>query len=85
MNKNKINWSLILCFRLNESCALLTITKGSALLLKDTMIALEGATGVEDTRPRALKEVGVKNFAPKMALSILNRRADIAVNRLVID
>lgn len=72
-------------FRLNESCVLLTVTKGTALLLRETLIALEGATGVEDMRPQALKEIGVKSFTPKAAVIILNRRADITVNRLVID
>lgn len=72
-------------FRLNESCVLLNVTKGTALLLRETLIALEGATGVEDMRPQTLKEIGVKSFTPKTALTVLNRRADITVNRLVLD
>lgn len=68
-----------------ESCNLLNLSKGSALLLRETLLALEGATGVEDTRGRALKEVGVSYFTPKMAVRILNQRADITVNRILID
>lgn len=71
--------------RLNESCNLLNISKGSALLLRETLLALEGATGVEDKRGQALKEIGVLNFTPKIAVSILNQRTDITVNRLSID
>ncbi|KAF7282532.1 hypothetical protein GWI33_002566 [Rhynchophorus ferrugineus] len=68
-----------------ESCNLLTLTKGSALLLRETLLALEGATGVEDTRGKTLKEIGVNNFTPKMAVKILNQRADITLKRLEID
>ncbi|KAI4456248.1 rad50-interacting protein 1 rint-1 [Holotrichia oblita] len=71
--------------QLNESCNLLTISKGSALLLRETLVALEGATGVEDRRGAALKEVGVVNFTPKMAVTILNQRTDITVQRMTID
>lgn len=63
----------------------MNISKGSALLLRETLQALEGATGVEDIRGKALAEIGVNNFAPKMALNILNRRTDITVNRMVVD
>ncbi|KAJ8953915.1 hypothetical protein NQ318_019155, partial [Aromia moschata] len=63
-----------------ESCNLLNISKGSALLLRETILALEGATGVEDTRGKALKEMGVKSFTPKMAVKILNQRTDITIN-----
>lgn len=72
-------------FRLIETCVLLNISKGSALLLRETLQALEGATGVEDIRGKALAEIGVNNFTPKLALNILNRRTDITVNRMVID
>ncbi|CAG9767432.1 unnamed protein product [Ceutorhynchus assimilis] len=68
--------------QLIESCTLLNLSKGSALLLRETLLALEGATGVEDTRGKTLKEIGVSNFSPKMAVEILNRRTDITVNRL---
>lgn len=68
-----------------EACNLLNISKGSALLLRETLLALEGATGVEDTRGRALKEVGVTNFSPKIAINILNQRTDITINRIVFD
>ncbi|KAJ8916099.1 hypothetical protein NQ315_004465 [Exocentrus adspersus] len=68
--------------QLIESCVLLNISKGSALLLRETILALEGATGVEDTRGKALKEIGVSNFTPKMAVKILNQRTDITINRL---
>ncbi|CAH1179774.1 unnamed protein product [Phaedon cochleariae] len=71
--------------QLIESCNLLNVSKGSALLLRETIIALEGATGVEDTRGKALKEIGVDHFTPKMAVRILNQRADITVNRILID
>lgn len=71
--------------QLIESCNLLNLTKGSALLLRETILALEGATGVEDTRPKTLKEIGVSNFGPKMAVKILNQRTDITVNRLDVD
>lgn len=60
--------------QLKESCELLNISRGSALLLRETLIALEGATGVEDRRPLALQEVGVYNFTPQMAVQILCRR-----------
>lgn len=71
--------------RIGESCSLLNISKGSALLLRETLLALEGATGVEDTRGRALKEIGVTNFTPLMAVKILNKRTDITTNRMSID
>ncbi|XP_017786912.1 PREDICTED: RAD50-interacting protein 1 isoform X2 [Nicrophorus vespilloides] len=71
--------------QVKESCELLNISKGSALLLRETLLALEGATGVEDRRGQALKEVGVTNFTPQMSVDILNRRTDITVNRMVID
>lgn len=74
-----------MCFRLIESCILLNVSKGSALLLRETILALEGATGVEDTRGKALKEIGVSHFTPKMAVKILNQRADITINRLSVD
>lgn len=38
-------------YRLHDSCILLTLAKGSALLLRETIIGLEGATGVEDRSP----------------------------------
>lgn len=82
------HYLFLLCFkccRLTESCALLNLSKGSALLLRETLQALEGATGVEDIRGKALAEIGVNNFTPKMALNILNRRIDITVNRMIID
>ncbi|CAG9828087.1 unnamed protein product [Diabrotica balteata] len=68
-----------------ESCNLLNLSKGSALLLRETLLALEGATGIEDTRGKTLKEIGVSYYTPKMAVRILNQRADITVNRIVID
>ncbi|CAH0563706.1 unnamed protein product [Brassicogethes aeneus] len=68
-----------------EATNLLNITKGSALLLRETLLALEGATGVEDTRGKALKEVGVTQFTPKMSIKILNQRTDITVNRIDVD
>ncbi|CAG9859732.1 unnamed protein product [Phyllotreta striolata] len=68
-----------------ESCNLLNLSKGSALLLRETLLALEGATGVEDTRGKVLQEIGVTYFTPKMAVRILNQRADITVNRILID
>ncbi|XP_023018934.2 RAD50-interacting protein 1-like [Leptinotarsa decemlineata] len=68
-----------------ESCNLLNLSKGSALLLRETILALEGATGVEDTRGKALKEIGVSYFTPKMAVRILNQRTDITINRVSID
>ncbi|KAG5869846.1 hypothetical protein JTB14_009008 [Gonioctena quinquepunctata] len=68
-----------------ESCNLLNLSKGSALLLRETILALEGATGVEDTRGKALKEIGVTYFTPKMAVRILNQRADITINRILVD
>ncbi|KAJ8928351.1 hypothetical protein NQ314_019081 [Rhamnusium bicolor] len=71
--------------QLIESCNLLNVSKGSALLLRETILALEGATGVEDTRGKALKEIGVNNFTPKMAVKILNQRTDITINRISID
>ncbi|XP_018566371.1 RAD50-interacting protein 1 [Anoplophora glabripennis] len=71
--------------QLIESCVLLNISKGSALLLRETILALEGATGVEDTRGKALKEIGISNFTPKMAVKILNQRVDITFNRISID
>ncbi|RZC37439.1 RINT1-like protein [Asbolus verrucosus] len=71
--------------QLIESCNLLNITKGSALLLRETLLALEGATGVEDTRGQTLKEIGVVNFTPKVAVKILNQRTDITVNRMDVD
>ena len=49
------------------------------------MLALEGATGVEDTRPQAVKEIGVVQFSPHMAVKILNQRTDITVNRMDVD
>lgn len=73
------------CFRTLEAINLLNISKGSALLLRETLIALEGATGVEDTRGKALKEIGVANCTPIMAVKILNQRIDIAPNRLNVD
>ncbi|XP_050299116.1 RAD50-interacting protein 1 [Anthonomus grandis grandis] len=71
--------------QLLESCTLLNLLKGSALLLRETILALEGATGVEDTRGKYLKEIGVTNFGPKMAVKILNQRTDITVNRHAVD
>jgi hypothetical protein len=71
--------------QLIESCNLLNITKGSALLLRETLLALEGATGVEDTRPQTLRELGVLSFTPKMAVKILNQRTDITINRIDVD
>ncbi|KAL1497613.1 hypothetical protein ABEB36_008543 [Hypothenemus hampei] len=71
--------------RLIESCNLLNLAKGSALLLRETLLALEEATGVEDTREKMLKEIGVNHFSPKMAVKILNQRVDITVNRLNVD
>lgn len=67
-----------------ESCNLLNLKKGSALLLRETLLALEGATGVEDTRGKMLKDVGVNYFEPNMAIKVLNQRDDIT-NRLDID
>lgn len=64
---------------------MLNISKGSALLLRETLIALEGATGIEDQRGPALKEVGVQFFDPKMAVTILNHRVDITLNTIVVD
>lgn len=72
-------------FRVLEAINLLNITKGSALLLRDTLLALEDATGVEDTRGKTLKEIGVNKFTPKMAVKILNQRMDITPNRLAVD
>lgn len=82
---SELNSEFFLCFRLIESCNLLTISKGSALLLRETLLALEGTTGVEDTRGKTLKELGVVNFTPMMAVKILNQRTDITVNRMNID
>lgn len=63
----------------------MNLAKGSALLLRETLLALEDATGVEDTRGKMLHEIGVNHFSPVMAVKILNQRADITVNRLNID
>lgn len=71
--------------QINAACILLNISKGSALLLRETLIALEGATGVEDRREHTLKELGVVNVPPAKAVEVLNRRTDITTNRLVID
>ncbi|ENN80735.1 hypothetical protein YQE_02843, partial [Dendroctonus ponderosae] len=60
--------------QLSESYVLLNLAKGSALLLRETLLALDGTTGVEDTRGKMLKEIGVNNFSPKMAIKILNQR-----------
>ncbi|KAL3270463.1 hypothetical protein HHI36_021010 [Cryptolaemus montrouzieri] len=71
--------------QLTESINLLNLSKGSAILLRETLLQLEGATGVEDTRGKMLEDVGVVNFTPKMAVTILNHRTDITVDRLVFD
>ncbi|XP_022906211.2 RAD50-interacting protein 1 [Onthophagus taurus] len=70
---------------LNDTCVLLNLANGSALHLIENLVSLEGATGIEDQRGAALKDVGVISFTPSMALQILNQRADIAVDRLAID
>lgn len=72
-------------FRVHEAITLLNLAKGSALLLRDTLLALEGASGIEDTRSKTLKEIGVNKFTPKMAVKILNQRMDITPNRLAVD
>ncbi|KAK9882088.1 hypothetical protein WA026_018934 [Henosepilachna vigintioctopunctata] len=71
--------------QLMSSITLLNLAKGSALLLRDTILQLEGATDAEDTRGKMLQDVGVTNFTPKMAVTILNQRTDITVDRLIID
>ncbi|KAH1025412.1 hypothetical protein HUJ05_010145 [Dendroctonus ponderosae] len=71
--------------QLSESYVLLNLAKGSALLLRETLLALDGTTGVEDTRGKMLKEIGVNNFSPKMAIKILNQRVDITINRVNVD
>lgn len=76
------NYCILAFFSLAEACALLNVSKGTALLLRETLIALEGATGVEDRRKQALREVGVELLEPNVAVSVLNRRTDITVNRI---
>ncbi|XP_066262589.1 RAD50-interacting protein 1 [Euwallacea similis] len=71
--------------QLIESSILLNLAKGSALLLRETLLALEEASGVEDTRRKMLKETGVNNFTPVMAVKVLNQRTDITVDRLYVD
>ncbi|XP_060522596.1 RINT1-like protein [Cylas formicarius] len=71
--------------KLADACTLLTLSRGSALLLRETLVALEGATGVEDIREKTLKEMGVVSFAPKMAVKVLNQRTDITIDRMVVD
>lgn len=70
------------CTHLNEACILLNVTQGSALLLKEMLTVLEGATGVEDKRGQALKEIGVCTFGPHESLKVLGQRTDIGVRRV---
>lgn len=64
-------------FRINESCILLTLAKGTACLLRETILSLEGEIDVEDRRQQALEEVGVTGLTPKESIDILNLRNDI--------
>lgn len=70
------------CTYLSDACILLGLTKGSAILLKDTLVTLEGATGVEDRRGQALKEIGVLVLQPREALYVLNQRNDIRMYQM---
>ncbi|KAF5269578.1 hypothetical protein FQR65_LT05916 [Abscondita terminalis] len=60
----------VYCSYLHDACILLTIAKGSALLLKNHLVSLEGATGVEDKRGQALKEIGIISMQPHETLNV---------------
>ncbi|KAF5293605.1 hypothetical protein FQA39_LY03090 [Lamprigera yunnana] len=70
------------CPYLNDASILLTISKGSAMLLRDTLITLEGATGVEDRRGQALKDVGINVLNPSEALIVLLQRIDLKLHQI---
>uniref|UniRef100_A0A182TWF7 RAD50-interacting protein 1 n=1 Tax=Anopheles melas TaxID=34690 RepID=A0A182TWF7_9DIPT len=60
--------------RINDSCTLLTMPLGSAILLRETLLS---PTGDEESWTRALQEVGLAIFDRKATLDVLDRRNDM--------
>lgn len=59
--------------RVYDACKLLALSKGSALLLHETLKRDVNSTDCRD----ALKEVGVVHISTSMALEFLERRNDV--------
>lgn len=62
------------CNSINDSCTLLTMPLGSAILLRETLLS---PTGDEESWTRALQEVGLAIFDRKATLDVLDRRNDM--------
>ena len=63
---------------MKESCILLNLPKGSALLLKDTLKSClmdEGVEGLEEDN--VLSEIGIHRLDAKKSIDILNLRTDL--------
>uniref|UniRef100_A0A182SWB8 Uncharacterized protein n=1 Tax=Anopheles maculatus TaxID=74869 RepID=A0A182SWB8_9DIPT len=60
--------------RINDTCALLTMPLGSAILLRETLLS---AANDEDGLVRALQEVGLTVFDKNTTLAVLDRRNDM--------
>ncbi|XP_053665015.1 RINT1-like protein [Anopheles marshallii] len=60
--------------RINDTCTLLTMPLGSAMLLRETLLS---ETIDEDGLTRALQEVGLIVFDKNMTLAVLDRRNDM--------
>uniref|UniRef100_A0A182Q7G6 RAD50-interacting protein 1 n=1 Tax=Anopheles farauti TaxID=69004 RepID=A0A182Q7G6_9DIPT len=59
--------------RINDACILLTLPLGSAILLRETLMAEADGAGLA----RALEEVGLTIFDKNTALDVLDRRNDM--------
>lgn len=64
---------------MHDSCILLNLLPGSAVLLRDVLMA-SSKRGNDDENGlvlvQSLQEIGVKNISPEMALRILSSRVD---------
>lgn len=64
--------------RIHDACVLLTQPTGSALLLLDTLRALQ-RSGDSDEAKKTLNEIGVVTLTGRLAADILGRRTDMSL------
>jgi hypothetical protein len=65
-------------YRIKESCILLNLSKGSALLLRDTLRSCLTDDGVEGLQEEdVLSEIGVHRLDAKKSIAVLNLRTDL--------
>lgn len=71
--------------RIKESCTLLGLLRGSAILLQEALLDLTSVVGGDllgdDCAHRALAEISVRHLTVEDALRVLNQRTDLNLNQ----